>query len=295
MKDKSSALDPEDYRWHNSNMAGHEEPAVSLGLVARATRLIIRLGRYQVMANNDEEGTSRISMRSALQDPGISSSESDEEYTGGEDDQYEDQDADSELYLEEVIDSEEYNQSSGTRTTLGGGDGCETPVPLDHVLAQSTAMRHCPSDGSARLGKVKRTGLVNVTTMLAGREINVSGNGRFSRAECCHVAGRYVPTGGPSVVEQFNSRAYIGQFSADGTLFTAGFQDRRIRIYNVEKDWAVQKDIQARNLRWTVTDTALSPDKRFLVYASITPVVHLVNVGSESGDVRSLANITVRL
>jgi hypothetical protein len=30
------------------------------------------------------------------------------------------------------------------------------------------------------------------------------------------------------------------------------------------------------------------------VYASITPVVYLVNVGSESGGVRSLANVTVR-
>lgn len=30
------------------------------------------------------------------------------------------------------------------------------------------------------------------------------------------------------------------------------------------------------------------------VYASITPVVHLVNVGSESGGVKSLANVTVR-
>jgi len=31
------------------------------------------------------------------------------------------------------------------------------------------------------------------------------------------------------------------------------------------------------------------------VYASITPIVHLVNVGSESGGVKSLANVTVRL
>jgi WD repeat-containing protein 23 len=93
-------------------------------------------------------------------------------------------------------------------------------------------------------------------------------------------------------VDRLDSRAYIGQFSGDGTLFVAGFQDRRIRIYNVQDGWAVQKDIQARNLRWTVTDTALSPDQRFLVYASISSVAYLVNVGSESGGVSSLANIT---
>ena len=33
----------------------------------------------------------------------------------------------------------------------------------------------------------------------------------------------------------------------------------------MEKGWGVEKDIQARNLRWTVTDTALSSDQRFLV------------------------------
>jgi hypothetical protein len=39
----------------------------------------------------------------------------------------------------------------------------------------------------------------------------------------------------------------------------------RIRIYNVEKGWKVQKDILAKSLRWTVTDTSLSPDQRNLV------------------------------
>ncbi|CAK9218686.1 unnamed protein product [Sphagnum troendelagicum] len=172
-------------------------------------------------------------------------------------------------------------------------EGSESlPAPLDHDLAHATALRNAASEDSARLGKVKPFKLVNTHTMLTGREFNVSKNGRFSRAECCHVAARYLPTDGPSVVEQLNSRAYIGQFSRDGTLFVAGFQDRRIRIYNVDRGWTVQKDILARNLRWTVTDSALSPDQRFLVYASITPVVHLVNVGSESGGVQSLANVT---
>jgi WD repeat-containing protein 23 len=181
------------------------------------------------------------------------------------------------------------SSSAGRRSS----DGFENNlVPLDHVIAHSTAIQNSPSEGSARLGKAKKGANVNTLSMLAGREFNVSGNGKFSRAECCHVASRYLPTDGPSVVEQLNSRAYIGQFSKDGSLFVAGFQDRRIRVYNVEKGWTVQKDIQARNLRWTVTDTALSPDQRFLVYASINPVVHLVNVGSESGGVRSLANVT---
>ena len=50
--------------------------------------------------------------------------------------------------------------------------------------------------------------------------------------------------------------------------------------------------MEARGLRWTITDTALSPDQRFLLYASISSKVHLVNVGSNHDQVVSIANIT---
>lgn len=44
-------------------------------------------------------------------------------------------------------------------------------------------------------------------------------------------------------------------------------QGSHIRIYDVEHDWKVHKDIIARSMRWTITDTSLSPDQRFLVSA----------------------------
>ena len=62
------------------------------------------------------------------------------------------------------------------------------------------------------------------------------------------------------------------------SLCAAAYQhDRRIRIYETENDWRLRKDVHARNLRWTVTDTCLSPDQRFLLYSSITPTVHMVS------------------
>lgn len=42
-------------------------------------------------------------------------------------------------------------------------------------------------------------------------------------------------------------------------------QGSQIRIYDVESGWKVQKNIRARSLRWTITDTSLSPNQRHLV------------------------------
>ena len=111
------------------------------------------------------------------------------------------------------------------------------------------------------------------------------------------------------------------------------WQRSHIRIYNVDRGWKVQKDILAKSLGWTITDTSLSPDQCFLVsvlllfvgwnffsywyslimlsplpsfflvpfhltwllilqvYASLSPVAHIVNVGSAATE--SVANITV--
>jgi WD repeat-containing protein 23 len=125
--------------------------------------------------------------------------------------------------------------------------------------------------------------------MLAGRESNRSGRGRFSSADRCHILSRYLPVNGPWLIDQMPSRAYVSQFSADGSLFVAGFQvnilafnytymhaivlilikllfqGNHIKIYNVDNGWKVQKNILTKGLRWTITDTSLSPDQRYLV------------------------------
>ncbi|XP_059437263.1 LEC14B homolog isoform X1 [Corylus avellana] len=161
---------------------------------------------------------------------------------------------------------------------------------LDNEIAQVTRLRSEPHERLSQAVPGRRELPVSTVKMLAGRECNYSGRGRFSSADCCHVLSRYLPVNGPWLVDQMNSRAYVSQFSADGSLFVAGFQGGHIRIYNVDQGWKVQKNILAKSLRWTVTDTSLSPDQRYLVYASMSPIVHIVNV--RSAEVESLANIT---
>ncbi len=74
--------------------------------------------------------------------------------------------------------------------------------------------------------------------------------------------------------------AWVCTFLKRLHCLAAAFQhDRRIRIYETENDWRLRKDVHARNLRWTVTDTCLSPDQKYLLYSSITPTVHMVSSG----------------
>ncbi|KAL5995085.1 L14B [Asimina triloba] len=162
---------------------------------------------------------------------------------------------------------------------------------VDHEISHLTKYRSAPSEMIQKVTRSKHLNVpISTANMLLARESNFSGKGRFSSADCCHVLSRYLPMDCTCPVESMDSRAYVSQFSADGTLFVAGFQDSHIRIYNVEKGWKVQKDIHAKSLRWTVTDTSLSPDQHYLVYASLSAVVHIVNVGTSVAE--SHANIT---
>lgn len=42
------------------------------------------------------------------------------------------------------------------------------------------------------------------------------------------------------------------------------------------------KTIQGRMGNWTITDANLSPDNQWMIYSSITPLVHLVSTRAES-------------
>ncbi|KAL3644836.1 L14B protein [Castilleja foliolosa] len=163
-------------------------------------------------------------------------------------------------------------------------------TPLDNDIVQLTKLQSCPQESYKRARPGRREFPVSTPRMLAGREMNLSGRGRFLSGDCNYVLSKYLPVNGPWVVDQMSTRAYVSQFSADGSLFVAAFQGSQMRIYDVENGWKVQKNIVARSLRWTITDTSLSPDQRHLVYASMSPFVHIVDVGSSTKD--SLANVT---
>lgn len=95
---------------------------------------------------------------------------------------------------------------------------------LDHDIAQLTRLRSGPNENLSRVFPGKREFPVSTVKMLAGREANLSKRGRFSSGDCRHVLSKYLPINGPWLVDQMSTRAYVSQFSADGSLFVAAFQ-----------------------------------------------------------------------
>ncbi|KAJ8427885.1 hypothetical protein Cgig2_007200 [Carnegiea gigantea] len=192
------------------------------------------------------------------------------------------------------------------RDALGGVETSTSSEVFDHEIAHLTKVRSGPSKHLSKMVNGKSKNLISPVKMLAAREANYLRRSKFSSADCCHLLSRYLPSYGPFMVDRMESRAYVSQFSGDGSLLVAGFQDSNIRVYNAENGWNLQKDILAKSLRWTITDTYLSPDQRYLlaftltklgldaqgakVYSSMSPIVHIVNVGSPV--TKSLANVT---
>lgn len=101
---------------------------------------------------------------------------------------------------------------------------------IDHEIAHLTKLR---SEASERTRKGMLNGQklpISTLKMISGREANCSGRGRFSSADCMYVLGRYLPVHDPKCVDDMDSKAYVSQFSTDGSLLVAGFQVSSIHV-----------------------------------------------------------------
>uniref|UniRef100_A0A804QQD1 Transducin family protein / WD-40 repeat family protein n=1 Tax=Zea mays TaxID=4577 RepID=A0A804QQD1_MAIZE len=184
---------------------------------------------------------------------------------------------------------DEYYEAEGQNT---GGSGSvqvnDEFATLHNDIFHMTRMRSGLTESYKSMGTNR--GIISTAKLLSRREIDCSGKGMFSSGDRAFVLGRHVPMNNPELLDRMDSRAYVSQFSADGTLFVAGFQGSHIRIYDVDRGWSIHKDIHARCLRWTISDVSLSPDQRYLAYSSLAPIIHIVNVGNAARE--SYANVT---
>ncbi|GLJ42864.1 hypothetical protein SUGI_0888520 [Cryptomeria japonica] len=88
-----------------------------------------------------------------------------------------------------------------SNASMRGREKREDIPPLNQEVAHITKLSTAPNGMLSRVYGKNQKGCISTISMLAGREANVSGRGKFSAADRCHVASRYMPTGGPVQVD----------------------------------------------------------------------------------------------
>ncbi|ORY53391.1 WD40-repeat-containing domain protein [Leucosporidium creatinivorum] len=178
---------------------------------------------------------------------------------------------------------------TGVRLERGGEFG---PPPKSYIAKERKFTDYSPSFPS----------------VLRERELNIL---RSPKSQLGHLA---IPNTPGVEVAQHQSKVYSGQYSADGNFFYSASQAMRVYIYDTRNaprtgnksvldapiprsnsmygtSWQHRTSMKTIKVvkanralcQWTITDATLSADNQFLCYSSITPYLHLVKTGEETG------------
>jgi len=100
----------------------------------------------------------------------------------------------------------------------------------------------------------------------------------FTPGVCKMIGSNHLPNK-MEVVARYNQKAFCGLFSTHGDIFLSACQDRQVRVYDTTcGKFKQMKSIHARDVGWSVLDTAFSPDENYLIYSSWSSSIHLCNI-----------------
>jgi len=74
---------------------------------------------------------------------------------------------------------------------------------------------------------------------------------------------------------------YGGRFTSKGNLYYCSSQSQ-ILVYDTTDpyNWKQRSAVDAHSVRWTITDMDVDKDENYLIYSSISPLVHLVDIAT---------------
>ncbi|XP_072168726.1 DDB1- and CUL4-associated factor 11-like [Diadema setosum] len=117
-----------------------------------------------------------------------------------------------------------------------------------------------------------------VMRMLQKRQIGDCPSHGFSASDRHGLGALFLPNR-RRIVSRYPSKVFCGTFSKDGSIFLSAGQDQSIRIYDVKNSrFKKFKEIQAKDVGWSIVDTAFSPDGNYLIYSSWSDYIHLCNI-----------------
>ncbi|XP_076242069.1 DDB1- and CUL4-associated factor 11 isoform X1 [Calliopsis andreniformis] len=126
---------------------------------------------------------------------------------------------------------------------------------------------------------------LSVMSMIQRRSLGRS----FTTGERCRICSNFLPNKMHQVAK-YNTKAFCGSYSKDGRFFLTASQDRFLRLYRThDGDFVEFKTIPARDVGWSILDTAFSPDGNYIVYSSWSECLYLCPVYGDSTSQESLS------
>lgn len=99
--------------------------------------------------------------------------------------------------------------------------------------------------------------------------------------EKSRLMSEQIPNKLNSRIQFDNSRVYGGQYTSKGNLYYCSSQDT-IGVYNSYDPYKMKKikSVSALDVHWTITSMDTTEDEEYLVYSSISPILHIVDLQS---------------
>lgn len=121
----------------------------------------------------------------------------------------------------------------------------------------------------------------SLMNLVRKREVGMNGGQHFSRGDQCQISTRLLPNK-MNHVERYRSKAFCGTYARDGEILMTACQDCNIRIYDMcNGKFKLMKTVLARDVGWSILDTAVSPDGSHFVYSSWSECMHICNIFGE--------------
>lgn len=110
----------------------------------------------------------------------------------------------------------------------------------------------------------------NVLDMLAQRQSGFGPKGgSFVQSDRCKINNLFVPNRTERSIVNCNSKVFCGRFSRDGSQFISASQDSRIRVFDASNSqYPMIRQIEAKNVSWSILDIDFSPDGEHFVYST---------------------------
>ncbi|KAK6174585.1 hypothetical protein SNE40_017832 [Patella caerulea] len=130
----------------------------------------------------------------------------------------------------------------------------------------------------------------SLTELIQKREIGLSRHQKFTQGDLCVINSKFLPNR-VRTVATYSQKAFCGTYSQDGNIFLSASQDQNIRVYKTDRSFKLLKTIRARDVGWSVLDTAFSPDGNYIIYSSWSDCIHLCNIYGDH-EVHEALNLT---